>query len=131
GTKYPYVSSTHTNNGVICFINSKANDLHKGNTITINRTGSVGESFYQPYPFVASKDRIRVLIPKFKMNRYIGSFLASILRLEKYRFSYGRTWGTNRIKETKIKLPVDKKGNPDWKFMENYIKSLPYSKSLI
>ena len=30
------------------------------------------------------------------------------------------------IKKTKIKLPSDSEGNPDWKFMENYIKSLSY-----
>lgn len=30
----------------------------------------------------------------------------------------------------KIKLPVDTEGNPDWQLMEDYIKSLPYSKYL-
>ena len=30
----------------------------------------------------------------------------------------------------KIKLPVTPSGEPDWKFMENYIKSLPYSKHI-
>jgi len=35
-----------------------------------------------------------------------------------------------RLPFEKIKLPVDKKGNPDWKFMEDYIKSLPYSGSI-
>ena len=29
-----------------------------------------------------------------------------------------------------IKLPVDKDGKPDWQFMEDYIKSLPYSVNL-
>jgi hypothetical protein len=27
-------------------------------------------------------------------------------------------------------LPVDENNQPDWQFMEDYIKSLPYSKSL-
>jgi hypothetical protein len=30
----------------------------------------------------------------------------------------------------KIKLPATPQGEPDWEFMENYIKSLPYSSSL-
>jgi len=34
------------------------------------------------------------------------------------------------MKKTKIKLPVKKDGSPDWKFMEDYIKSLPYSKNI-
>jgi len=130
GTKYAYISSTSTNNGMIFFVDAKDEEVHKGNVITINRTGSVGETFYQPYPFIASKDRVRVLIPKFNMDKYIGLFLSSIIKLEKYRFNYGRTWGTNRIKESQIKLPIDKNGVPDWKFMKNYIKSIPYSSSL-
>ena len=34
------------------------------------------------------------------------------------------------MNETIIMLPVDDKNNPDWKFMEDYIKSLPYSSNL-
>jgi hypothetical protein len=33
------------------------------------------------------------------------------------------------MKKTKIKLPSDD-GKPDWQFMEDYIKSLPYSSNL-
>ena len=38
--------------------------------------------------------------------------------------------GTGRLKKLSIKLPVDSKGEPDWKFMEDYIKSLPYSSNI-
>ena len=31
------------------------------------------------------------------------------------------------IKTTKILLPATKSGNPDWKWIEKYIRSLPYS----
>ena len=34
------------------------------------------------------------------------------------------------MNETIIMLPVDYNDNPDWQFMENYIKSLPYSNNL-
>ena len=50
--------------------------------------------------------------------------------MEKFRFNYGRKWNLDRMNISKIKLPVDKKGIPDFVFMENYMKSLPYSKSL-
>ena len=128
--KCPYISSISVNNGIIGLINSKESDIHNGNTITINRTGSVGEAFYQKYSYVASKDRIRVLIPKFLMTDFSGMFLATLIQKEKYRFNYGRTWGTSRIKESLIKLPVNEQGEPDWQFMEDYVKSLPYSKNL-
>lgn len=45
---------------------------------------------------------------------------------EKYKWSYGRKPKNNKVYDTIIKLPVDEKGEPDWVFMENYIKSLPY-----
>ena len=130
GGDCPYISSTSTNNGLIDFVYAEDSDIQNENTITVNRTGSAGEAFYQPYKYVASKDRVRVLIPRFKMNKFIGMFLIGIIRLERYRFNYGRTWGTARIKESKIKLPLDNNGNPDWQFMEDYIKSLPYSSNL-
>lgn len=44
----------------------------------------------------------------------------------KGKYSYGRKMRRDIISEIKIKLPVDKTGNPDWQFMKNYIKSLPY-----
>ena len=36
----------------------------------------------------------------------------------------------NDCQKLTIKLPVTTQGLPDWEFMENYIKSLPYSASL-
>ena len=57
-------------------------------------------------------------------------FLTTIINIEQYRYNYGIKCSQTRIKNIKIKLPVDSKGNPDWQFMENYIKSLPYSANL-
>jgi hypothetical protein len=49
--------------------------------------------------------------------------------LEKSKYAYGRGVIENRYKETIIKLP-SKNWQPDFEFMENYIKSLPYSLNL-
>ena len=54
-------------------------------------------------------------------------FLVTIIKANKYRFGYGRKWTLDKMKETIIKLPSNKDGNPDFAFMEEYIKSLPYS----
>jgi hypothetical protein len=49
-------------------------------------------------------------------------------------YSFGRSWTGDRLLHTKIKLPVKQnsigKYKPDWQFMEDYIKSLPYSANL-
>ena len=59
-------------------------------------------------------------------------FLIPILQLEAEMYSYGgRKWAVDeQLLKTKIKLPVDDNDNPDWQFMENYVKSLPFSVNL-
>ena len=125
--KYPFVSSIDDNNGVSCKVDVKPNQ--EGNTISVNYDGSVAEAFYQPDPFWAL-DSVNVLYPKFKLTPNIGMFLVTIIKKEKYRFNYGRKWHKERMEKSKIKLPIDKEGNPDWKFMDDFIKTLNYSKLL-
>ena len=123
----PFVASIDSNNGVRQKIS--ANAEHPGNTITVNYNGSVGEAFYQAEPFYASDD-VNVLYPKFEMNIFIGLFIASIIRREKYRFSYGRKWNIQRMKKSELFLPVTDCRNPDWGFMESFILSMPFSRHL-
>lgn len=59
-------------------------------------------------------------------NKYIALFICAILRKEKYRYSYGRKWVLESMRSTVIKLPATVTSKPDYMFMENYMKSLPY-----
>ena len=61
------------------------------------------------------------------MNKYIALFITTLINHEKFRFAYGRAVYSNVISGLTIKLPTNSKGTIDWQFMENYIKSLPYS----
>lgn len=123
----PFVGSSELANGITAYI--KSAPIHKGNTISVTYNGSVAEAFYQEKDFWASDD-VNVLYPKFKLNPYIAFFLLPLIRKEKYRFNYGRKWHLERMKESMIRLPVDTAGKPDWTFMEEYIKSLPYSTNI-
>lgn len=116
-----FIGSSDSNNGLTAKIADKP--IFKANTLTINYDGSVAESYYQPIPFWAL-DSVNVLYPKFELNPYIGLFVSTIIRQEKYRFNYGRKWGKERMEKSLIKVPV-KNGEPDFRFMEEYIKSLP------
>lgn len=123
------ISTSYFNNGVVGYLLA-GKKLFEKNKITVACNGAaIGTTFYQDKDFYSTAD-INVLIPKFALNEFIGLFLSVIIRKEKYRFNYGRKWGKERMLETTIKLPATAKGLPDWQFMENYIKSLPYSKSL-
>lgn len=100
----------------------------KPNCITVNYNGSVGEAFYQEKPFWASDD-VNVLYAKssWKMNKYNSLFIITVIKANKYRFNYGRKWTLEKMMDTIIKLPCRDNGTPDFKYMEDYIKSLPYS----
>jgi hypothetical protein len=122
-----FIGAVDKNNGVTSKVGQ--DPIHTANTITVNYNGSVGEAFYQPEPYWCSDD-VNVLYPKFEMNPYIALFLNTIIRQEKYRYNYGRKWHLQRMRATDIKLPVDTKGDPDWDFMERYIKSLDLSNNI-
>jgi len=123
-----FVSSTEYNNGVSKKVNIRPNN--DGNLITVNYDGSVGEAFYQNKPFWAL-DSVNVLYPKFKLTPHISLFLITLIKKEKHRFSYGRKWNKQRMEKSIIMLPVDNEGNPDWNFMENYIKKLYNLKEIL
>lgn len=125
--KTPFIAAIDSNNGYRDFINKEP--IHEGNTITVNYNGSVAEAFYQAFPFWASDD-VNVLYPKFEMNVFNALFLVTVIKLEKYRFNYGRKWHVERMDKSPISLPA-KNGKPDFSFMERYIKTLPYSNVLM
>lgn len=123
----PFVTSTDDNNGWTGF--TTAEPTHQAGVITVNRNGSVGEAFYQPQAFASTED-VHVFKPKFEMSKYTALFLTTLIRRERYRFSYGRKWGLARMNESVIRLPVTASGDPDWVYMESYMKALPFSASI-
>lgn len=124
----PYIGASESDNGVTAYVGQSPN--HKGGTITVSYNGSVAEAFYQPEPFWATDD-VNVLSPKgFELTPEIALFICALIRLEKYRFNYGRKWHMERMRESTIKLPVTTGGHPDWEFMKAYIQSVSYSSQL-
>lgn len=119
-----YLGAIDNNNGIRQKI--AADYLWPSNCITVNYNGSVGEAFYQSEPFWASDD-VNVLYPKdWVINKYIGLFIATVIKAERFKYNYGRKWTKNVMSNSIIRLP-EKGGRPDFDFMERYIKSLPYS----
>jgi len=129
----PFISATENNNGITDYVVLMGTKIFSAKSITVSNDGSVGSAFYQEKRFTCSHSvNVISINPNYKkeLNQYLALFLIPLIQKEKYRFGYGFKWRIERMKESKIKLPVDKKGNPDWKFMEDYIKSLPYSASI-
>ena len=123
----PYISRTNENNGCKCYASiDSVIGIEKGNAIIIGDTTST--IFYQKDDFVTG-DHIIVCRAKW-INRYTALFIKTILEKERYKYSYGRAFNMDLVENTIIKLPVDNEQKPDWKFMEDYIKQLPYADNL-
>lgn len=122
----PYASSSALNNGIDGFIGNTKEVRIFENCLTIANSGSVGATFYQPFKVVASDHVTRLENKKF--NRYIYLFLATMVERLNEKYSFNREINDTRIKKEKILLPVNKKGNPDFEYMESYIKQIEQRK---
>ena len=128
----PYLSATATNNGIGNYIDLDAE--FEQYAVTTEKVACT--SFYQPFPFCATSD-VNILRRKdnIPINKYVGLFLASIIDFnENYRWCYGRQCRVGDTKAIRLKLPAilnsQNEYEPDWQWMEDYIKSLPYSACL-
>ncbi len=146
GGVIPFIGATDTNNGITSFhdlwtieATSKTGEgnnapieekLFDPNCITVSNNGSIGYAFYQPREFTCTHDVNPLYLKDREMNVYIALFLCTLIEMEQYRWAYGRKWRPVRMPSSRIKLPVTADGAPDWQFMEDYIKSLPYSKAI-
>lgn len=130
GDDINYIGAKHDNNGFMmrCQVEGFESWASKGNCIVFIQlgAGSAGYVNYIPNDFIGMSGKTICGYIDGVMNPQIGLFLTTILCKERPKYSFGRSWTGDRLRETIIKLPVDSKGNPDWKFMEEYIKSLNY-----
>lgn len=126
----PLISAIKENNGVVAHIlcGDGIAETFKAGCLTADMFGHV---YYQPKEFFSvSHGRVNILIPKIKINQYIGLFISNVLEYQfSIRNSYSRMLTNELLQKCKILLPTDMSDDniPDWKFMEKYIKGLPFS----
>lgn len=124
-----YTGAKKDNNGFMRKVEYYEDLVSNGNCIVFigDGQGSIGYSLYQPINFIGST----TLTCGYNksLNPYVGMFLVTVLDQERFKYSFGRKYGKSQLEKNKIKLPA-KNGQPDWDFMEKYIKSLSYSSSI-
>ena len=118
----PYITRTDMQNGINMFITDKQNNrynIDEGNVITIGLdTQTV---FYQPTAFYTGQN-IQVLRNK-NLNKYTAMFIIPSIKIQMQKFNWGGNGATlGRLNRTRLVLPVDSQGQPNWQFMEDYIK---------
>lgn len=122
----PVVVNSSFNNGIGGYTNQPVTE--KGNIITFSDTTTATAMFYQAKPFVGYA-HIQGMYPigKYKDNWNEKSllFFLSVFRSRaiNLNFNYVNKFTRESAKEMMIKLPADKDGNPDFSYMEEYMKN--------
>lgn len=119
----PFVGATESNNGITNYV-ANVNNSMDSNVLGVNYNGSVVETFYHPYKCIFSDDVKRFSLKDIHGNKYVYLFFKSIILKQKPKYTYGYKFNENRMKRQLIMVPVDKNKEPDYVFMESYIKHL-------
>ena len=94
--------------------------------LTIARSGSAGFVSFQEHGCVIGDSAKALILRKDNPNRYHYLFIRTVLMANMYRYTYGRKVKVDKYMNMEIALPSDKTGEPDWKFMEEYMRTLHY-----
>ena len=123
----PYIGATNRNNGVMCLV--ELNDFSKkmvqpGNCIGFikNGDGSAGYAIYKESAFISTNDVIYGW--REGLNRYIGLFFVVAQDMIEEKYSHGYKRNQEHLKRDRVMLPSTAGGQPDWEYMEQYVKNL-------
>jgi hypothetical protein len=119
----PFIGATDSNNGITEWTLNK-NISMDSNVLGVNYNGSVGETFYHPYKALFSDDVKRFSTKEIEGNKYVYLFLKGIILKQKGKYEYGYKFNEKRMLRQTILLPVNSEGQPDYAFMEEYMREL-------
>ena len=134
----PFLGATQYNNGVTGMTTSNSvrvhdkvggdsiNDVEKrfyvGGCIAITNNGSVGHAYYQASKFTCSHDITVVYLKDQVMAKELATFLIPSVQKAGESFAYAKKWRPIRMKRSKLMLPIQVDGTPDWEFMSAFMK---------
>ncbi|MDG6265566.1 restriction endonuclease subunit S [Glaesserella parasuis] len=118
----PYIGATNRNNGVLSFVENKSSFITKGNCIVFicDGEGSIGYSIYKKEDFIGTTT-IKVGRNEY-LNKYIGQFIVTCSNMMRGKYNFGYKRNEANLKREIIMLPENTDGDPDWQFMEDFIK---------
>lgn len=126
-----YIGATNRNNGVLCYV--EENDRSRsmildGNCIGFikNGDGSAGFAIYKAEPFISTSD---VLYGYAEwLNKFTGLFFVVAQDMIEHKYSHGYKRNKEHLASDKVMLPTNEKGEPDYKYMEQYSKNMMLKK---
>ena len=125
GGKVALVSAIDSNNAVLGMVDPLEGDSVFPPSLTVHNNGNgVGLVFVHPYNFVATSDVSVLTMKNGEFRPYFLRFLIAAIQKQKTKFNYGYKLANNRLKKQKIMLPADENGQPDFSFMEEYMRAI-------
>lgn len=123
----PFIGASYSNNGITNYVSNINNTLDR-NVLGVNYNGSVVENFYHKYKCIFSDDVKRFHLKEYIDNEYVLLFFKTIILMQKNKYKYGYKFNESRMKRQKILIPVNSKLQPDYEYMEQFIKNIMYKK---
>ncbi len=117
-----YVGATNKNNGVLKYVELNEKLITKGNCIVFicDGEGSIGYSVYKSEDFIGSTT-VKVG-RRDELNRYNATFITSIADKVRSKYSFGFKRNETHLKNEMLILPITSDGEPDYAFMEAYMR---------
>ena len=120
----PVVVNSSINNGIGGYVDLPPTE--KGNIITFSDTTTDSAIFYQPHDFIGYS-HVQGMYPlreKVWTEKSLLYFLTLFKKCAKGRFDYATKFNRAIALEMVVKLPINNKGEIDYKYMEDYISEL-------
>lgn len=120
----PFIGALDNSNGVARFVSDTNSSLDR-NVLGVNYNGNgMVIGFYHPYECIFSDDVKRFHLKKYEDNAYVLLFMKVVILQQKSKFGYLYKFNADRMANTRIMLPVDDDGKPDYSYMEQYAKNM-------
>lgn len=120
GGLIPRITCAATNNGLDGFYDNPPTE--RGHVLTVD-SATVGFVAYQENDFIATDHVEKLILKNGELNRYIALFIKMCIDNSKEgKFGYGYKFAQRRIKRQSFMLPVTANQQPDYQFMEDYMR---------
>lgn len=128
GDDVPYIAASKENNGFNRMVSVEGHEdwVSKGNCLQFVHIGdaAAGHVNYIPSDFIGMSGKSSCAYND-RLNEYNGLFIASIIvHTNNGKYSFKDSWTGSKVSNTIIKLPATSDGQPDWDYMESYMKAV-------
>jgi len=127
--KIPLISCSDSNNGITGYYELNSEFIYS-KALTVTFDGQPLIIKYHDYAFSAY-DNVGVLLPKERLNTQTLIFIAGLISLQRWRYSYGRKCYQTKINNLTLRLPVKEDNLIDQKAIKEIVLSIPYSDTVL